>query len=99
MDNVGTLHGGGIKIAMGTDTGPPARFQGYFEHMEMHMMVDAGLSPHDAIRASTGVAADCIGMGDIGTLEPGRWGDFSILTEDPVADIRNSQSIENVYIA
>jgi len=99
MDNVGTLHGQGIRIAMGTDTGPPARFQGYFEHMEMHMMVDAGLSPHDAIRASTGVAADCIGMGDIGTLEPGKWGDFSILTEDPVADIRNSQSIESVYIA
>ena len=99
MDNVGTLHGQGIRIAMGTDTGPPARFQGYFEHMEMHMMVDAGLSPHDAIRASTGVAADCIGMGDIGTLEPGKWGDFSILTEDPVSDIRNSQSIESVYIA
>ena len=99
MDNVGTLHREGIRIAMGTDTGPPARFQGYFEHMEMHMMVDAGLSPHDAIRASTGVAADCIGMGDIGTLEPGKWGDFSILTEDPVADIRNSQSIESVYIA
>ena len=99
MDNVGTLHQEGIRIAMGTDTGPPARFQGYFEHMEMHMMVDAGLSPHDAIRASTGVAADCIGMGDIGTLEPGKWGDFSILTEDPVADIRNSQSIERVYIA
>ena len=99
MDNVGTLHREGIRIAMGTDTGPPARFQGYFEHMEMHMMVDAGLSPHDAIRASTGVAADCIGMGDIGTLEPGKWGDFSILTEDPVTDIRNSQSIESVYIA
>ena len=99
MDNVGTLHGQGIRIAMGTDTGPPARFQGYFEHMEMHMMVEAGLSPHDVIRASTGVAADCIGMGDIGTLEPGKWGDFSILTEDPVADIRNSQSIESVYIA
>ena len=99
MDNVGTLQREGIRIAMGTDTGPPARFQGYFEHMEMHMMVDAGLSPHDAIRASTGVAADCIGMGDIGTLEPGKWGDFSILTEDPVADIRNSQSIESVYIA
>ena len=99
MDNVGTLHREGIRIAMGTDTGPPARFQGYFEHMELRMMVDAGLSPHDAIRASTGVAAECIGMGDIGTLEPGRWGDFSILTEDPVADIRNSKSIESVYIA
>ena len=99
MDNVRSLHGAGVRVAMGTDTGPPARFQGYFEHMEMHMMVDAGMSAHDAIRASTGVAADCIGMGDIGTLEPGKWGDFSILTENPTVDIRNSQTIESVFIA
>ena len=99
MDNVGTLHNEGIRIAMGTDTGPPARFQGYFEHMEMHMMVDAGMSPLDAIRASTGTAADCIGMGDIGTLEPGKWGDFSILSDNPALDIRNTHSIERVYIA
>lgn len=99
MENVGTLHNAGVRVAMGTDTGPPARFQGYFEHMEMHMMVDAGMSPLEAIRASTGVAADCIGMGDIGTLEPGKWGDFSVLIENPAADIRNSHSIESVYIA
>ena len=99
MDNVGTLYNSGVRIAMGTDTGPPARFQGYFEHMEMHMMVDAGMSPLNAIRSSTGVAADCIGMGDIGTLEPGKWGDFSVLTENPADDIRNSHSIESVYIA
>ena len=99
MDNVGTLYNSGVRIAMGTDTGPPARFQGYFEHMEMHMMVDAGLTPLDAIRASTGVAADCIGMGDIGTLEPGKWGDFSVLTENPAEDIRNSHSMESVYVA
>ena len=38
-------------------------------------------------------------MGDIGTLEPGKWGDFSVLTENPADDIRNSHSIESVYIA
>ena len=99
MDNVRSLHGAGVRVAMGTDMGPPARFQGYFEHMEMHIMVDAGMSAHDAIRASTGFAADCIGMGDIGTLEPGKWGDFLILTENPAVDIRNSQTIESVFIA
>ena len=99
MANVGTLYDSGVRIAMGTDTGPPARFQGYFEHMEMHMMVDAGMSPLDAIRSSTGIAAECIGMGDIGTLEPGKWGDFSVLTENPAEDIRNSHSIESVWIA
>lgn len=99
LANVGALHAAGIPIAMGTDTGPPARFQGYFEHMELQLMVDSGMSPIDAIRASTGVAADCIGMTDIGTLEPGRWADFSILTANPAEDIANSKSIESVYIA
>lgn len=99
MANVGMLAQADVPIAMGTDTGPPARFQGYFEHMELDMMVEAGMSPADVIRASTGVAAECIGMSDIGTLEPGNWGDFSILSENPIEDIANTKTIESVYIA
>ncbi|MEX0964826.1 MAG: amidohydrolase family protein [Pseudohongiellaceae bacterium] len=99
MANVKTLHDGGVRIAMGTDTGPPARFQGYFEHMEMQMMVDAGMSPIEAIRAATGVAADCMGMGDIGTLEPGKWGDLIVLDANPAVDIANSKTIASVWIA
>jgi imidazolonepropionase-like amidohydrolase len=99
LTNVGALHAANIPIAMGTDTGPPARFQGYFEHMELQLMVDAGMSPLDVIRSATGVAADCIGMSDIGTLEPGRWADFSILSANPADDIANTKTIETVYIA
>jgi imidazolonepropionase-like amidohydrolase len=50
-DNLRKLKDAGVRIAMGTDTGPPARFQGYFEHMELEMMVKAGLTPMDAIAA------------------------------------------------
>lgn len=99
LANVGALHRAGARIAMGTDTGPPARFQGYFEHMEMQLMADAGMAPADVIRAATGVAAACIGAGDIGTLEPGKWGDFSVLAADPAADIANTRTIESVWIA
>ena len=99
LSNVGALHEAGIPIAMGTDTGPAARFQGYFEHMELEMMVDAGMSPLDAIRASTGVAADCIGMSNIGTLEPNRWADFIVLSANPAEDIANTKYIDEVYIA
>ena len=99
MANIKALNDGDVRIAMGTDTGPPARFQGYFEHMEMQMMVDAGMSPIDAIRASTGVAADCIGMGDIGTLEPGKWADLIVLDANPAEDIENSKTISSVWIA
>ena len=99
MDNVGLLHAAEVPIAMGTDTGPPARFQGYFEHLELQLMVDAGMTPLDAIRSATGIAADCIGMSDLGTLEPGRWADFSVLSADPTENIANTKTIESVYIA
>jgi len=99
MANVGALYDAGVKIAMGTDTGLPARFQGYFEHMEMQMMVEAGMSPLDAIRASTGVAAECINQGDIGTLEPGKWGDLIVMGANPAENIINTKTIESVWIA
>ncbi|MCC3860188.1 amidohydrolase family protein [Pseudemcibacter aquimaris] len=99
MENIDLLNMADVKIAMGTDTGVAARFQGYFEHMEMHMMADAGMSPMEIIRASTGVAAACIGAHDVGTLTPGKWGDLVVLSDNPAEDIRNTKSIESVWIA
>lgn len=99
MENLNALAEAGVRIAMGTDTGPPARFQGYFSHMEMQMMVDAGMSPMDVIRSATGIAAECINVGDIGTLEPGKWGDVVLLASNPLEDIGNTKSIEGVWIA
>jgi imidazolonepropionase-like amidohydrolase len=99
MENLGALSDADVAIAMGTDTGPPARFQGYFEHLEIWMMVDSGMSEMEAIVASTGQAADCMNMSDLGTLEPGKWGDFIILGANPLDDIENTRSIESVWIA
>ncbi len=97
--NLGLLSAGAVRIAMGTDAGPPGRFQGYFEHLELEMMAEAGMSNADIIRASTGEAAACMGLEDIGTLEVGNWADFLVLGADPLEDIKNTRSIEQVYIA
>lgn len=99
MGNIDLLNNAGVKIAMGTDTGPAARFQGYFEHMELAMMVESGMTPLQAIRSATGVAADCINVGDVGTLEPGNWGDLIVLDQNPAEDIANTKTIESVWIA
>ena len=99
LRNLKLLVDGGATIAFGTDTGQPARFQGYFEHMELALMADAGLSPMQILVSATGDAARCLGLDDVGTLERGKWADFVVLTEDPLADILNSRSIESVWIA
>jgi len=86
-------------IAFGTDTGPAGRFQGYFEHMELEMMADAGLSPKQILMSATGDAASCLGFTEIGTLESGKWADFIVVNDNPLTDISNMRSIDAVYIA
>ena len=98
--NVKTLSDAGIPIAMGTDTGPTARFQGYFEHGELALMVEAGLTPMQAIVASTSDAASCMEVDtDLGSLETGKWADFLVLGDNPLDDIGNTKTLETVYIA
>ena len=89
----------GVTIAFGTDTGPAARFQGYFEHMELAMMADAGLTPEQILRSATGDAARCLGLDEVGTLETGKWADFVVLNEDPLTDIEKMRSIDSVWIS
>lgn len=98
--NVKVLHDAGIRIASGTDSGPPARFQGYFEHLELEELVRSGLTAAQALKAATGEAAGCTGLGDrLGTLTPGRAADFIVLSRNPLQDIRNTRAIESVWIA
>ena len=98
--NVKAMSDAGIMIAAGTDTGPAGRFQGYFEHGELDLMVEAGLTPMQAVVASTGDAARCMQVDDeLGTLEAGKWADFVVLGANPLDDISNSRTVESVWIA
>jgi imidazolonepropionase-like amidohydrolase len=98
--NLKKLHDAGVKIAFGTDTGVPLRIPGYFEHWEMQLMSEAGIPARDIIVAASKNASEMLGVQkDLGTLEKGKWADLVILTKDPLADIRNSRSIDKVMIA
>jgi imidazolonepropionase-like amidohydrolase len=97
--NLKKLSDAGVKISFGTDTGPPARFQGYFEHWEMQLMVEAGLTPMQVITSASKNAAEFLGAKDLGTLERGKWADLLVLAKNPLEDIRNTRSLEAVYIA
>ncbi len=97
--NLTTLQAAGVPIAMGTDSGPDGRFPGYFEHMELRLMQEAGLTPEQILRSATGVAADCLGLDDVGMLRPGRWADFLVLGANPLDDVKATESLTDVYIA
>jgi imidazolonepropionase-like amidohydrolase len=98
--NIKKLADNGVTVALGTDSGPPARFQGYFEHLEMELMAEAGLTPQQILEAAGGDAARCMGLDrDLGTLQPGKWADFVVLEKSPLIDIKNTRRIESVWIA
>jgi imidazolonepropionase-like amidohydrolase len=72
QQNLKKLVDAGVKFGFGTDTGPPARFQGYFEHWEMELMVEAGLTPSQIITSATRNAAEFLKVSkDLRTLEVG----------------------------
>ena len=100
MENLKRLADAGVRIAYGTDSGVLTRFEGFGGHMELELMVEAGMTPAQVITAATKSSAEFLGQEkNLGTLEQGKWADLMVLERDPLADIRNSRSIESVYVA
>jgi len=100
MRNMKKVFDAGVPIVMGTDTGAPTgRFIGYFEHVELDYMVQAGLTPMQTLVASTSNVAKFLHASDLGTLEPGKWADLLVLDANPLDDIKNTRKIDSVWIA
>jgi imidazolonepropionase-like amidohydrolase len=99
QENLRIVQGSGVPVAFGTDAGPPGRFPGYFEHVEFFLMKEAGLTPPEILQSATSVAAQCLGLQDVGTLTAGKWADFVVLTQNPLQDILATRSIHSVYVA
>jgi imidazolonepropionase-like amidohydrolase len=98
--NMKKMADAGVPIAMGTDTGPDGRFMGYFELMELELMVKGGLTPKQVLQSATREAARCHKLeAELGTLEAKKWADFVVLDADPLANISNVRQIADVYIA
>ncbi|KOF58192.1 MULTISPECIES: metal-dependent hydrolase family protein [Clostridium] len=87
----------GVKIAMGTDGSTP--FNGPEKTaFELNLMVKAGLTPMEAIVASTKSAAELLGVdADFGTLGTGKTADFIVLNENPLLNIDTLMNVAEVY--
>ena len=90
---------GGVRFGMGTDTGVPGRIQGFNDHLEMQEMVEAGLTPMQVIVAATKSGAEFLKAPLLGTLQAGKWADLIVLANNPLDDIKNTRTIQSVYIA
>ncbi|MDJ0789615.1 MAG: amidohydrolase family protein [Myxococcota bacterium] len=95
--NTKALHEGGVEIAAGTDAGNIALPHGASLHLELRKLSEVGLSPMDVLAAATIRAAKVAGReADHGSIEAGKFADFLVLSEDPLADVANLQAIDLV---
>lgn len=89
----------GIPFLIGSDSGPPSRFPGFWEHREVELLVRAGLTPMQAIQAATINSARVLRVDrQYGSLEAGKVADLIILNADPLTDITNSRRIDSVWM-
>jgi len=100
--NVKKLSDAGVRLGFGTDSGGASeRFfvQGYFEHRQMELLRDAGLTPMQIIQSFSKNNAEMLGIAkDFGTLAKGKAADLLVLAGNPLDGIRNIRTIEAVYL-
>jgi imidazolonepropionase-like amidohydrolase len=88
----------GVPIVLGTDAnqapGVPANVPyGESAHRELELLVEAGLTPAEALHAATGAAADRFGLPDRGRIAPGLRADLLLVDGDPTTDITATRAI------
>ncbi len=92
----------GGRVINGPDSGPssgPANMAGLALHVEMEALVDAGLTPMQAILSATRWPAELLHREkELGTVTPGKIADLVLVDGDPLADIRATRNIRTVIM-
>jgi imidazolonepropionase-like amidohydrolase len=92
-----TMQRKGVTLMAGTDVGLPYLYPGFSLHDELALLVEAGLTPLQALQAATRNTAQAVGLGEeLGTVEVGKLADLVLLEADPLAAITNTTRIAAV---
>lgn len=99
---VKALHAAGVDILVGTDASVPIPAlggvaHGASVHHELQLLVQAGLTPLEALRAATSVPARRFSLSDRGRIAPGLRSDLLLVDGDPTSDISNTLNIRKVW--
>jgi imidazolonepropionase-like amidohydrolase len=88
------VKGGGIVIA-GTDS--PMFPYALAYHTELEIFQQGGLTPFEVLQTATTRAAEALGEGaNLGSIEAGKLADLVIVTDDPLADVKNARKVRTV---
>jgi imidazolonepropionase-like amidohydrolase len=99
LEEVGKMHRAGVELLAGTDTPFPFCFPGFSVHDELALLVEAGLTPMQALQAATRNPARYLGrLDDLGTVEKGKIADLVLLDANPLDAIKNTQRIAAVVV-
>ncbi|WP_187266094.1 amidohydrolase family protein [Alkalisalibacterium limincola] len=95
--NVTKLHAAGVRILAGTDAPNANTAHGASLHEELVQLVDAGLSPVEALAAATAHPADAFGLDQRGRIAPGMRADLVLVAGRPDQDIRDTRGIRAIW--
>ena len=96
---VGEMYAAEVGVIGGTDAPNPYTFPGFGVHDELQLLVEAGLTPMQALRCMTADAARFLGMQEsVGTIAPGKAADLVLLDADPLGAVRNTRKIHSVVV-
>jgi imidazolonepropionase-like amidohydrolase len=102
MASVLALHQAGVDVLVGTDASHPLPFVGGLAHgasvhRELGYLVEAGLTPAEALTAATATTARRFGLDDRGLIAEGRSADLLLVDGDPTTDIDDTLNIRAVW--
>ena len=96
-DNLRRAGAASVPLALGTDVNNPQVFPGYSAHEELALMVEAGLTPAQALAAATTGGASFLGKeSSLGRIASGYEADLLILSGNPLDDILNTRTLRAV---
>jgi imidazolonepropionase-like amidohydrolase len=97
LESVRRLHAAGADILAGSDAPNPGTAHGASLHLELELLVRAGLTPIEALRAATATPARRFALADRGRIAPGMRADLVLVTGDPTTDVRATRAIERIW--